>query len=415
MSSLSLFIARRLYRGEQGQRRISRPAVLIAKAGIAIGLAVMIIAVCVIVGFKSEVRDKIVGFGGHIQVNNLEQMQPYEPVPMGVDGQLMAALYALPEVEHVQRYSIRPGMIKTRESFQGMVLKGVGQDYDLSFFRAHLVEGEFPVFTDSVASNQAVISQEMADKLGLEVGDKLDTYYIEEDVRIRRLRVAGIYRTGFADYDNLFVFTDLYAVNRLNAFRADQAGGLEIRLRHYGSLEESTWEIASLLSGRTDADGAEYTVRNVEQLNPGLFAWLGILDTNIWVILVLMMGVAGFTMISGLLILILERTALIGTLKSLGADNGTVRRVFLWLAVFLIGRGMLWGNVLGLGLCLFQHFTGLFSLDAETYYMDTVPMAFNVWYLLFLNIGTLLVSVLMLVGPSYLIARIRPADSMRYE
>ena len=413
--SLSLFIARRLYQGGQKERQVSRPAVLIAKAGIAIGLAVMIIAVCVIVGFKSEVRDKVVGFGGHIQINNLEQTQPYEPMPVGVEKSLMDTLLEFPQVEHIQRYAVKPGMLKTEDAFQGMVLKGVGQEYDYSFFLAHLLEGEFPTFTDSVSSNLVVISQTMADKLKLKVGDKLDAYFIEDEVRVRRPRVAGIYRTGFSEYDNLFIFTDLHTVNRLNGFQHDQAGGLEVRLTNYAALEDCTWEIASYLAGRTDRYGAEYAVCNVEQLNLALFAWLGILDVNIWVILALMTGVAGFTMISGLLIIIIERTPMIGILKSLGAENALIRRVFLWLSVFLIGRGMLWGNVVGLGICLIQSLTGMFTLDSDTYYMDTVPIVFNVGYLVLLNLGTFGVSILMLVGPSCLIARIRPADSMRYE
>ena len=255
--SLSLFIARRLYQGGQKERQVSRPAVLIAKAGIAIGLAVMIIAVCVIVGFKSEVRDKVVGFGGHIQINNLEQAQPYEPMPVGVEKSLMDTLLEFPQVEHIQRYAVKPGMLKTEDAFQGMVLKGVGQEYDYSFFRAHLLEGEFPTFTDSVSSNLVVISQTMADKLKLKVGDKLDAYFIEDEVRVRRPRVAGIYRTGFSEYDNLFIFTDLHTVNRLNGFQHDQAGGLEVRLTNYAALEDCTWEIASYLAGRTDRYGAE--------------------------------------------------------------------------------------------------------------------------------------------------------------
>ena len=209
--------------------------------------------------------------------------------------------------------------------------------------------------------------------------------------------------------------TDLHTVNRLNHFQSDQASGIEILLDNYAALENDTWEIGSFLEKYIDHYGEKYTARNIEQLNPAIFAWLGVLDVDIWVILVLMMGVAGFTMISGLLILIIERTAMIGTLKSLGAGNGIIRRVFLWLAVFLIGRGMLWGNVIGIGFCLLQYYTGLFALDAETYYMDTVPVAFNIKYLILLNVGTLLVSVLMLLGPSYLIARIRPADAIRFE
>ena len=413
--SLSFFIAHRLYCEKKEGRQISRPAVLIAKTGIAVGLAVMLVAVCVIVGFKSEVRDKIVGFGGHVQINNLEQMQPYEPLAIGIDDTLINSLAAFPNVKHIQRYSVKPGMIKTEKAFQGMVLKGVGQDYDLSFLRSHLIGGEFPNFTDSITSNQVVVSQAMAEQLELNLGDKLDTYYIENEIRIRRLSIVGIYCTGFTEYDSYFLFTDLHTVNRLNHFQSGQVSGIEVILDNYAVLENDTWEIGSFLEKCIDRYGAKYTARNVEQLNPAIFAWLGVLDVDIWVILVLMMGVAGFTMISGLLILIIERAAMIGTLKSLGANNGIIRRVFLWLSVFIIGRGMLWGNVIGLGFCLLQYYTGLLTLDAETYYMDTVPIAFNIKYLILLNAGTLLASVLILLGPSYLIARIRPADAMRFE
>lgn len=413
--SLSFFIAHRLYCEKKEGRQISRPAVLIAKTGIAVGLAVMLVAVCVIVGFKSEVRDKIVGFGGHVQINNLEQMQPYEPLAIGIDDTLINSLAAFPNVKHIQRYSVKPGMIKTEKAFQGMVLKGVGQDYDLSFLRSHLIGGEFPNFTDSITSNQVVVSQAMAEQLELNLGDKLDTYYIENEIRIRRLSIVGIYCTGFAEYDSYFLFTDLHTVNRLNHFQSGQVSGIEVILDNYAVLENDTWEIGSFLEKCIDRYGAKYTARNVEQLNPAIFAWLGVLDVDIWVILVLMMGVAGFTMISGLLILIIERAAMIGTLKSLGANNGIIRRVFLWLSVFIIGRGMLWGNVIGLGFCLLQYYTGLLTLDAETYYMDTVPIAFNIKYLILLNAGTLLASVLILLGPSYLIARIRPVDAMRFE
>ena len=413
--SLSFFIAHRLYCEKKEGRQISRPAVLIAKTGIAVGLAVMLVAVCVIVGFKSEVRDKIVGFGGHVQINNLEQMQPYEPLAIGIDDTLINSLAAFPNVKHIQRYSVKPGMIKTEKAFQGMVLKGVGQDYDLSFLRSHLIGGEFPNFTDSITSNQVVVSQAMAEQLELNLGDKLDTYYIENEIRIRRLSIVGIYCTGFTEYDSYFLFTDLHTVNRLNHFQSGQVSGIEVILDNYAVLENDTWEIGSFLEKCIDRYGAKYTARNVEQLNPAIFAWLGVLDVDIWVILVLMMGVAGFTMISGLLILIIERAAMIGTLKSLGANNGIIRRVFLWLSVFIIGRGMLWGNVIGLGFCLLQYYTGLLTLDAETYYMDAVPIAFNIKYLILLNAGTFLASVLILLGPSYLIARIRPADAMRFE
>lgn len=413
--SLPLFLARRIYSDGDTGKQVSRPAVLIATIGVAIGLAVMIIAVSVIIGFKSEVRDKIVGFGAHIQISNSDAARSFETRPIAVTDSMMVAFAGNPEVKHAQRYSTKPGMIKTSDAFQGMVLKGIGPEYDTSFFRRHLVEGEFPQFSDSVSTNQVVISKAIADKMELKLGDKIDTYYIQDDVRARRLTVVGIYRTNFSEYDNLFLLTDLYLVNRLNKWHPNQVSGVELELHDYGRLEEATYRIADEISRYTDAYGADYCVRNVEQLNPSIFAWLDILDVNIWVILILMLGVAGFTMVSGLLIIIIERTSMIGVLKSLGADNLTIRKLFLWLAVFLIGKGMWWGNVIGLAFYFVQKQFGLFQLDPETYYMDTVPVSFNLWIFLLLNIGTLLASIIMLLGPSYLITRIYPANSMRYE
>ncbi len=413
--NLPLFIAHRIYRDNDSGRQVSRPAVLIAMTGIAIGLAVMIVAVSVIVGFKKEVRDKIAGFGAHIQITNLDAGSLYESLPVSMTAAELDSLRALADIRHAQRYSLKAGMIKTDEAFQGMLLKGVGPDYDTEFFRRHLLEGEIPQFSDTASSNRVVISRSLADKLKLKLGDKMDTYFIQDDIRARRFVIAGIYQTNLTEFDNLYLLTDLYTVNRLNRWTADRFSGLELTVTDYSRLEDITWEIASALEGKTDRYGQEFCARNIEQLNPGIFAWLGILDVNIWVILVLMIGVAGFTMISGLLIIIIERTSMIGVLKSLGADNRTIRHLFLWFSVFLIGKGMLWGNVIGLAFYVVQCFFGLFKLDPATYYMDTVPVSFNLWIFLLLNAGTLLASVLMLVGPSYLITRIRPADSMRYE
>lgn len=413
--SLSLFLARRIYRDSDAGKQVSRPAVLIATIGVAIGLAVMIIAVSVIIGFKSEVRDKIVGFGSHIQISHADAARSFETRPVAATDSLLALLSDYPEVKHVQRYSTKPGMIKTSGAFQGMVLKGIGPEYHTSFFRRHLLEGEFPQFSDSASSNRVVISRAIADKMNLKLGDKIDTYYIQDDVRARRLKVVGIYRTNFSEFDNLFLLTDLAMVNRLNNWEPNQVSGMELELRDYDKLEAVTYDIGDAIDGYRDRYGAEYVVRNVEELNPQIFAWLGILDVNIWVILILMLGVAGFTMVSGLLIIIIERTSMIGILKSLGADNFTIRKLFLWFAVFLIGKGMLWGNVIGFAFYAVQKWFGLFRLDAETYYMDTVPVSFNIWIFLLLNAGTLLASVFMLLGPSYLITRIHPASSMRYE
>lgn len=410
-----LFLAQRIYRDTDGGKQVSRPAVVIAMTGIAMGLAVMLIAVAVVIGFKSEVRNKVIGFGSHIQISNFDAVRSYETHPVVVNDSMMAALGADPEVKHVQRYSTKPGIIKTEEAFQGMVLKGVGPEFDADFFRSHLVEGEIPEFSDSVSTNRVVVSKAIADKLKLKVGDKIYTYYIQDDVRARRLTVSGIYQTNFSEYDNLFLLTDLYTVNRLNNWKAGQVSGAELQVRDYDKLEETTYRIAVSTDNKKDAAGGTYYVQNIVQMNPQLFSWLDLLDLNVWVILILMIGVAGFTMISGLLIIIIERTQMIGILKALGANNLTIRKVFLWFSVFLIGRGMLWGNAIGIAFCLLQSHFHLFKLNPETYYVDTVPVSVNVWIILLINAGTLLASVLMLLGPSYLITKINPASSMRYE
>ena len=413
--SFSLFIARRIYREENGKKRISRPSVLVAMAGIIIGLAVMIVSVAVVVGFKKEVRNKVAGFCAHIQVTNLDGINSYETHPIVGNDSIMTALSQYQMVSHVQRYSTKPGMIKTKDSFLGIVLKGIGAEYDTDFLKQYLLEGEIPLFSDSATSNKVLISKTLADKMRFKLGDKVDTYYIQNNIRARRFTIAGIYQTNFSEYDNLFLITDLYTVNRLNNWETEQVSGIEVQIAEYGKLDDITYCIAADTDQKQDEMGGTYYVRNIEQINPQIFAWLNLLDLNVWVILILMIGVAGFTMISGLLIIIIERTQMIGVLKALGTNNFTIRKIFLWLSVFLIGKGMLWGNVLGIGFCIIQSQLGLFKLDPQTYYLDTVPISFNVFYFVLINIGTLTASVLMLIGPSFLIAKINPATSIRYE
>lgn len=411
-----LFVARRIYRSKEGEKEVSKPAILIATWGIAIGLAVMIVAVAVVVGFKHEVRDKVVGLGSDITITHFDALKSYETIPVMMGDSLMNDLQATEGVKHVQRYSTKPGMIMTDDNFLGMVLKGVAQEYDWTFLRKHLLEGEIPVFSDSASTNRTLISRTIANKLNIHTGDKLYTYYIEgENVRARRLEVAGIYQTNFSLYDDLFLLTDLYTVNRLNNWKGDRVTGVELEVVDYDRLEDVKENIREKVDLQVNRYGNTYYTQTVEENNPQIFAWLDLLDMNVWVILILMTGVAGFTMISGLLIIILERTNMIGILKAVGADNLAIRKIFLSFSVFLIGRGMLWGNLIGLAFVVAQSQFRLFKLDPATYYVDSVPVEFNVWWWVLLNVCTLLVSVLMLVGPSYLITRIHPAKSIRFE
>jgi len=416
--SLSLFIARRIYGSSAPQdARVSRPAVTIAMIGIAIGLVVMMLSVAIALGFKQEVRDKVIGFGAHIQVANFSRTDVYETRPVvGSDSIRQVIRQSSPGVKHIQRFAIKPGMLKTEGNFQGIILKGIAQEYDTTFLANHLVEGRIPQFTDSVASGEVLVSRQVADKMGLHVGDKINTYYIEKNVRARRFTISGIFQTNFTEYDDRFFITDLYTASRLNNWKdRDLVSGMELQILPDASLEQCADEVASVINRQTDRYGNAYLAQSIEQLYPSIFAWLEVLDTNVVVILVLMLGVAGFTMISGLLILILERTNMIGILKALGAPDITIRRIFLYFSAFLILKGMFWGNLIGISLCLAQKYGGIVHLDPKTYYVEVVPVLIDVPLLLLLNLFTLLVSVLMLVGPSLLISRIKPVKAIRFE
>ena len=411
-----LFIARRIYKKNEGGREVSKPAVRIAMLGIAIGLAIMIVSIAVVIGFKHQVRDKVVGIGSDIVISNFEAQNTYETSPIVANDSLSAQLQTLEGVRHLQRYSTKPGMIMTDTDFEGMVLKGISTEYDLSFIKRHLIEGEIPLFTDTVASQQVLISQTNALKLKLKVGDKIYTYFVDDDhIRARRLTIAGIYQTNFTAYDELFLISDLYTVNRLNNWKTDQVSGVEIQVKDYDKLEDVRELVHEKVEVQTDKYGGIYFTQSIEDLHPEIFAWLGLLDMNVWVILILMIGVAGFTMISGLLIIILERTNMIGVLKALGANNWSIRNIFLNFSMFLIGRGMLIGNVIGLLLCFLQYQFHIIKLDPSTYYVSYVPIEMNWGIFILLNVCTFIVSVLMLIGPSYLIAHIHPAKSIRFE
>ena len=415
MSNWKFFIARRIYRSREGEKEVSKPAVRIAMAGIAIGLAVMIVSVAVVIGFKHQVRDKVIGMGSDIVVSSIEGAQLYQMNPVVANDSLLSVIRDISQVSHVQRYATKPGMIMTADNFQGMIVKGVAQEYDWTYLKSHLQEGEIPALTDSVVSNRVLVSRSMADKLSLKVGDKLYTYYIEGNVRARRLTVSGIFQTNFSAFDDYFLITDMYMVRRLNGWEPDQVGGVEVAVSDYRFLDSVNDDIRGHIQEQTDRYGAIYCSRTSEELYPQIFAWLDLLDTNVWVILILMTGVAGFTMISGLLIIILERTQMIGVLKALGANNASIRQIFLSFSVFLIGRGMCWGNVIGLSCCLIQYFFEPIKLDPATYYVNAVPVELHLGWIVLLNVCTLLVSVGMLVGPSYLISHIHPAKSIRFE
>ena len=414
--NLPLFIAKRIYSDQGDKRKVSRPAIRIAIVGVAIGLMVMIVTVCVVLGFKHTIRDKVAGFGGHIQVSNLMKYNDIDPYTICADDSMMQVFRSQPGVRHVQRYTITQGLLKTDDDFLGVMFKGVGPEFDSTFLQQNIVAGEIPAFSDSTSRYQLLMSKMIADKLHLSVGDKVFAYFIgDENVKTRKYTVAGIYQTNMTRFDENLCFTDLYAANRLNGWDGDRCTGVEVTVENLDRLSVTADAFIDNVNRTDDGHGNQMVTQTIYETYPTIFTWLELLDINVWIILVLMVCVAGFTMISGLLIIILERTQMIGILKALGTRNKTIRHTFLWFSVFIIGQGMLWGNILGIGIVLLQQYTGFVSLDPQVYYVSKAPMELNLPLIALLDLVTLLVCVFVLIAPSYLVSHIHPAKSMRYE
>lgn len=401
-------IAMRLYFSQEGKTRRSRPAVRVALAGMIIGVVVMILTVCIVVGFKQTITNKVAGFGAHIQLVSFENNNTYDLQPIEVSDSLLALFASYDHVASVAPFVTKPGMLKTDSSFHGIVLKGT--DY-WPFFEKALVEGAMPA-----SPQEVLVSMPVAKELQLRVGEPVMSYFVDEtDVRARRFVISGIYETGFTQFDDLFVLTPLATAQRLIADH-DGYSGVEILVDDLSRLDEVADKIYFATVNHWDENGyAVYYVQTLHQQNPAIFAWLDLLDMNVIVIIVLMLLVAGFNIVSGLIILILDGVQLIGTLKALGADNRFVRRIFLTQAAMLIGKGMLWGNIIGLALAALQYFAHLVPLEAATYYVNTVPIAFSWEWLVGLNILTLAISLAILLLPSMIISKISPAKVMHFE
>lgn len=414
--NLPYFLAHRIYAQNDDKRKVSRPAIRIATIGVAIGLAVMIVSVCVVLGFKHAIRDKVIGFGSHIQVAEYNALMGGDGRAVQMDDSVMSVLSHIQGVKHVQRFAYRQGILKTDDDFLGVMFKGVGTEFDSTFIHKNMVEGSIPRFSDKVSGNKLLISKNMADKLHLKTGSRLFAYFIDyTGVRMRRFTISGIYQTNLTQYDNTICFTDLHAVAKLNGWPADVAGGAELTINNFEQLDDVEQTVIAKVNRTTDHYGNTFASKTIKEVSPQIFSWLSLLDLNVWIILAIMMCVAAVTMISGLLIIILERTQMIGLLKALGAGNATVRHTFMWFSAFIIGRGLLWGNLVGLGLVALQYVTGLVKLDPATYYVSTVPVEVNLLYVVLLNIGTLIISLFVLIAPSYLISHIHPAKTMSYE
>ena len=427
--SFELFIAKRIYSDNgEGGKRFSRPAIRIAMAGIAVGLMVMIISIAVVMGFKREVSQKVIGFGSHIQMVSLTQTMDYVMLPIHTSDSLDNVVKKIRGIDHVQEFANALGILKTEDNFCGLTFYGIGEDFERHFFDKSIVDGEMPKFTSKKASNQLAISKRVAKQLNVKVGDRIFAYFIGNgNLRARKFTVKGIYETNLSDYDNNYVFTDIYTVRKLNGWTKDMSSGYQMTVKNFDEVEQITNRLS-----RKICQDKEYTLPfpvedqicevnirygaySIKQLAAHTFSWLEVLDTNVLMILVLMICVSSFTIVSGLLIIMLERINMIGTLKALGATNMSVRRIFLNFSVMLVGKGMLIGNAIGLLFCWLQDKFHLVKLDASVYYIDSVPIEFKWVFFVGVNAVTLIISSAVIFGSSFLISIGKPVKAMRFE
>ncbi|MBE9518913.1 MAG: ABC transporter permease [Bacteroidetes bacterium] len=409
-----LFIVRRLIGSRKEGRSFSRSIVGIAMFGIALSLAVMIVAVAIVTGFKKEISNKVTGFSAHIQILNMDSNLSYEtaPVPSGLES--VKRIREIEGIKNVQPFAIKAGIIKTGEEIHGAVLKGIDKSFDWTFIEEHLSEGELFHVNDTVRTNNVVLSGSTARLLNLGVGDRFTMYFIQDPPRARTFTISGIYNTSLEQFDMLYIFADIKQVQRLNNWDMGEVSGYEVLIEKMDNLPEMAWLVREQVGIDFLEDGSRLRVETIEQKNAQIFDWLKLQDMNVIVLVILMVVVAGFNMISGLLILILERTNMIGILKALGTNNVSVRKIFMYQSAYLTLVGLFWGNLFGLGICLAQKYLNLMPLDPSSYYLDTVPINLNLLHLLMLNLGTMVITFLFLLIPSMIIARISPEKSIRF-
>lgn len=410
-----LFVAKRIYSGG-GSGRASASAIRIATAGVAVGIMVMIVSICVTIGFQREIKGRVVSLVGHVQIINSQSLYRSHSLPIQITDSLRNVFAAVPHVAHVRRFALCPGMLKTDDAFRGILLRGVDAAFDSLFLADNLVSGTVPSFGSGDApSDSILLSAEMASVLQVSAGGRLYAYFFDKSLRARRFVVSGIYETNMADFDSNMCYADARTVQRLAGWGSDQYSGAELMLDDFASMDAVSEQVSSMLFMREDAYGQYYASPRVDEHFPQIFSWLALLDTNVAAILILMICVAGVTMVSGLLVIILERTRFIGVMKAMGSTNGQLRRTFLYLSAMIVARGLLYGNAVAFAFLVLQKATGLVSLDPANYYLDRVPVYFPWTGIILVNVLTIVVCVAVLVAPTYVISRIHPARSIRFE
>ena len=408
------FIATRQILDQQYKKSISGSMVGIAVFGISLCVAVMIIAISIVTGFKNEIRNKVIGFGSHIQIVNFDSNFSYETRPIDNDMEFLPTLRSEKEIKHVQQFATKAGIIKTKTDNQGVVLKGVASDYDWSFFKKNMVAGSCFVVNDSVKTNEVILSKYLSNLLKLKPGDDMAMFFVHDPPYMRRFRIRGIFETNLEDFDKMFVICDIKQVQKLNNWYNNEISGFEVILNDFDQIDAMTAKVRDEVGMPVNEDSSTIKVISIKEKYPQIFDWLNLQNMNVFIFLLILLLVAGFNMVSGLLILILERTSMIGILKALGTGNNSIRKIFLYESGFLILKGLFWGNLIGIILCFIQMKTGLMKLDQTSYYIDHVPVNLDIIHILLLNAGVIATIILMLLLPSMIISRLNPVDSIKY-
>lgn len=407
-----LFIAKRIIAAKEYKSSISAPIIKIAIIAIAMGLVIMMIAMATGLGLQTKIREKLSGFNGHIQITNFDNNNSeITLIPVSTEQDFYPEFKTVADIKNVQKYATKAGIIRTETDFEGIVFKGIGADYDWSFFKDYLIAGELPNYTEEV-STEVIISKEISDRMQIQLGDQFNIFFVKEDPNkapwLRVVKAVGIYKSDFQEFDESFVIGDIRHIQRMNRWKDNEVGGFEVLLEDFDDIDEKTVEVY-------EETTSTLNTQSIVEKYVDIFEWIGLFDTNIFLIILFIILVAGINMSTALLVLILERTQMIGILKALGSTDKSIKKLFLYNAGYLILKGLFWGNLIGLAILLFQKYFGIVSLNPENYYVSQAPVVIDLGQMILLNIGTLVLCLTMLLLPTLIISKINPSKSIKFE
>ena len=412
--NFEFFVAKRIFFNKNKGKNISKPIVKIAQIGIILGISIMLISISVAIGFKNEIKKKTVGFGSHIQIINYDSNNSFETNPIKKNDDLISKITKIEDIKHIQVFATKTAVFRTKTNVNGIILKGVDNNFNWNFFKQNIIKGDTFTIYPHTKSKNIVISKKTANLLDLNVNDTILTYFIQKPIRFRKFIISGIFETGMAELDKMFAIVDIKQIQKLNKWKDNQISGYEINIDNFDKIDIIKQKIQDKIGYDYTKEGGLLKIETIKDKFPMLFDWISLFDTNVWVILILITLVAGFNMVSGLLVIILENTRMIGIFKAMGGKNTSIRKIFLIYSAMIIGRGILWGNILGLGFILIQQQFGIFTLDPESYYINTVPAYFVPLYFLYLNLGVIIITTLMLIIPSYIVSKITPVKAIKF-